>query len=158
MCKRSWDSESMETSEEFYPPEVSRQKPAWAKTLPEEYGELIDEVYAALHANSGALALMGARALIDMFMTKRVGDIGGFERKLEKLVTEGFLSTKNKEVLDAAIDAGSAAAHRGHKPSKSDVGRVMDIVENVLQNDVLEDSAKALRTSTPPRPPAPKAP
>jgi hypothetical protein len=94
---------------------------------------------------------MGARTLVDMFMTRHVGDIGGFEAKLSELVDKGYLSTRNKDILAAAIEAGNAAAHRGYKPEKSDVERVIDIVENMLQFDVLDASAKALRSSTPPR-------
>jgi hypothetical protein len=53
----------------------------------------MDETYAALHANSKRLALMGARALVDLFMNATIGDIGGFQRKLQKLVEEGYLSS-----------------------------------------------------------------
>jgi hypothetical protein len=153
LCKRTWDSESNEVSEEFYPPEVSRQKPRWVEHLPDQYKSLINEIYTALHADSRALAIMGARTLVDMFMTKHVGDIGGFDAKLAKLVEKGYLSTRNKDILSAAIEAGNAAAHRGYKPEKGDLERVIDVVENMLQFDVLDASAKALRSSTPPRKP-----
>ena len=65
---------------------------------------------------------------------------------------EGFLSARNSEVITAALEAGSAAAHRGHAASVAEVNQVMDIVENLLQAvHVLESSAAELKNSTPPR-------
>jgi hypothetical protein len=58
----------------------------------------------------------------------------------------------NLEVLDAALDTGSAAAHRGHAPEISEVDNAMDIVENVLHPVyVLPKRAQVLKATTPPR-------
>jgi len=94
---------------------------------------------------------MGARALIDLFITSQIGDVGGFELKLEQLVAKGFLSEKNRDILQVALEAGHAAAHRGHKPSKEDCERVIDIVENLIQFHVLRESARSLKKSVPAR-------
>lgn len=134
-----------------FPPAVSRQKPKWHDSLPDEYQVLLTEVYAALHADSRMLVLMGARALIDVFMIKHIGDIGGFEKKLTRLVTLGFLSLRDSEMVASAIDAGSAAAHRGHLPTSDSTTSVLDIVENLLHKAVLLDSASRLREATPAR-------
>ena len=40
----------------------------------------LDEVYAALHAGSYCLAMMGARALIDVALVSKVGDQGTFAK------------------------------------------------------------------------------
>ena len=48
-----------------FPPRISRQRAKWHYSLPSEYQRLLVEVYAALHADSRMLTLMGARALID---------------------------------------------------------------------------------------------
>lgn len=136
---------------EHYPPPISRQAPAWRFGLPKELWPLMREVYAALHAGSKCLALMGARALVDLFMNAKTGDIGGFQKKLDKLVEDGYLSKRNEKILDAALDAGHAAAHRAHTPSTDDVNVVFDIVENLLQSLVLEKRVEALRKHTPKR-------
>jgi hypothetical protein len=102
--------------------------PKWILDLPDEFKSLIKEIYAALHANSKCLALMGTRALVDLFMNTTIGDIGGFQKKLEKLVEDGYLSKKNKEILEPALDAGHAATHRAHNPTAEDVNLVFDIV------------------------------
>jgi hypothetical protein len=98
--------------------------------------------------------MMGARTLIDMLMLDKVGDVGGFEQKLLSLENNGFLSSKNRDVLSAALEVGNAASHRGHAPSPSEVSAVMDIVENMLQSAyVFPKVAQDLRATTPTRPP-----
>lgn len=95
--------------------------------------------------------MMGARTIVDMYMNHVVGDIGGFVQKLSQLVKAGHLGKLDKEVLEAALEAGHAASHRGHLPSSADVNHVMDIVENLLQKHALAKSAVALKMKTPPR-------
>lgn len=135
----------------FYPPLVSRPTPKWVGDLPWETERLLREVYAALHADSIALSMMGARALIDIAMQATVGDIGGFEKKLDAMIEQGFISRRNRDVLAAALAAGHAAAHRGHTATTEQAHHVMDIVENLLHAQLLPDAADKLRTSIPPR-------
>lgn len=88
-----------------------------------------------------------------MVIVHKIGDVGTFQEKLMKLEKEGFVSPKNREVLDAALDAGSAAAHRGFAVNNSQVEQVIDIVENLLQAVyVLPEFAQDLKGSIPPRP------
>lgn len=54
---------------DYFPPAVSRRKPEWLRGLthvPIKLMFLMNEVYAALHSNSRSLAMMGARAMLDM--------------------------------------------------------------------------------------------
>jgi hypothetical protein len=114
---------------------------------------LVEEVYAALHNGSSRLAMMGTRALFDMLAIDQVGDVGSFAAKLDALESKGLISAKNREVVGAAIDAGSASAHRGYEPGPWELSRVMDILENVLQSVyALDSAAKWLKKFTPPRP------
>jgi hypothetical protein len=116
---------------------------------------LLREVYRSLDADNRSLPMMGARALLDILIVEKVGDVGTFKQKLDKLAAGGFIGTAQVEILDAALDAGSAAAHRGHTPSFAEVNAVMDIVENLLKAVyVLPDMAKSLKKTTPPRPKA----
>lgn len=142
-------SEIDEVEEDFYPPPISRTQPKWFKELPDEYGELLNEIYHALHADTLRLAVMGARTLIDIFMTSKLNDIGGFDVKLKQLETDGYISAKNRNVLDAALNAGHATIHRNYKPKKEDVELIMDIIENLIQHEVLEKSAASLQQTTP---------
>jgi len=157
--KRTFDfTEHDDLVVEYFPPPISRRKPNWigdlAFNVPVdlEIYELIEEVYSALHANNRRLVTMGARALLDMAITDKVKDVGGFGQKQDALEKEGFASKKQREVLEAALDAGNAATHRGHCPTTKQLEQVMDIVESVLQQIyVLPQAAADLKKSTPPR-------
>jgi hypothetical protein len=137
---------------EFYPPKVSRRKPDWVSSISEEMQELLQEIYTALHADSRRLALMGTRTIIDMLMLEKVGDLGSFKEKLKKLELDGYLGQKNRETLDAALEAGHAAAHRSFKPTAEQLTSVIDIVENLLHSIYILDSAgEKLKKITPER-------
>ena len=145
----SYDCGADET--DYFPPPISRQKPKWIFDLPVNFPSLINEIYAALHANSKCLALMGTRALFDLYMNTTIGDIGGFQKKLDKLVEDGYLGKKNKEILEAALDAGHAATHRAHNPTAEDINLVFDIVENLIQQLALKKKSDDLKKHTPKR-------
>lgn len=149
--RKFYFSEYDDVEVEYYPPQISRQIPKWSEELPQEWLELLKEIYLALHADSRRLALMGARTLVDLYMSEKLGDIGGFSQKIKKLETDGLISKPNKAVLDAALEVGHAATHRGHKARAIEVNQVIDIVENLLQSHVLAASADNLKSKTPQR-------
>jgi Domain of unknown function (DUF4145) len=145
-------SEDPEPEVTYYPPPVSRAKPPWRNKLPSTLRTLLSELYAALHADSRRLALMGARTVLDMVLLEKVGDAGSFQHKLLLLEKRGYVGQRSREILAAALDAGSAATHRGYLPKMTDLQAVMDIMENVLQAVyVLEGAAAELRKTTPQR-------
>jgi len=148
-CFSEWAPDEYE--EDYYPPPISRSMPIWNADLPDEWRELLKEVYAALHPNSGCLALMGTRTLVELYMNDQAGDVGGFAQKVKMLEQQGLISKPNKIFLETALDAGHAAAHRGHKPEIDELNQVMDIVENLLQGYVLVKTAENLKKKTPAR-------
>ena len=137
---------------EYFPGPISRRLPHWRHELPNESQLVMEEVYKALQADSNRLAMMGTRTLIDIVIRHKVGDHDHFNEGLKALRKKGFVSPQNIQFLTAALDAGSAAAHRGYVGNTEEVNAVMDIVENLLQSVyVLEDLAEQLKESTPPR-------
>jgi hypothetical protein len=141
---------------EYFPPPISRRKPDWlgdfVMNVPVslDLPDLLDEVYSALHANNRRLAAMGARTLLDVAIVDSVGDIGGFGAKVQALESKGIIGKQQREYLEVALDAGSAAAHRGHCPTAQQLNNVMDIVESILhQIYVLPQAAAELKKSTP---------
>lgn len=137
----------------FYPPRVSRRAPDWRWDLPAELRSLLEEIYIALHSDCRRLALMGTRTLVDQLMTREVGDLGSFQEKLDALYSKGLIGQRGRDVLSAALDAGSAAAHRGYQPKSTDLSSIMDVVENVLQATYhLEKVADRLKRTIPSRP------
>ena len=152
--RKFWFSENEGVEVNVFPPPASRWLPEWQWQLPQEVRGLLKEVYAALQADSLSLAMMGSRALIETSMIKKVGDNGSFPANLKAMEDGGYLSSKNRQYLAVALDAGSAAAHRAHRPDVQDMNIVMDIAENLLHSlFVLEKKTKALEATIPPRPP-----
>ncbi|MCW5322277.1 DUF4145 domain-containing protein [Verminephrobacter aporrectodeae subsp. tuberculatae] len=111
---------------------------------------MLDEVYATLHADSRRLAMMGARAIIDVVITRTVGDQGSFSKGLDELKNKDLISKRDRDIIEAAVNAGSAAMHRGHQPTADDVNVVIDIVERMVHAEILEAKAKELAATTPP--------
>lgn len=137
---------------EFYPPPISRPMPRWKDKIPVAIRSVVEEVYKALQADSPRLATMGSRTILDLVLVDKVGDCGTFQQKLQELESRGFVGGKNREFLAAALEAGSAAAHRGLHPTDQELEHVMSIVENLLEAVyVLPDAAEKLRNTTVPR-------
>jgi len=152
MRHTNWFSETNEVTIDLFPPAVSRRIPKWKNKLPRSIVGLLDEIYTTLHSDGRRLAIMGTRAIIDMVILDKVGDIGTFREKLKALEDQGFIGAKNRKFLAAALEAGHAAVHRGHIPKQEEVSNVMDIVENLLEAVyVLEEAAEKLTKTTPPR-------
>lgn len=131
-----------------------RQRPDWIEDLPPTVKELLSEIYSALTLDLRALPAMGVRAVIDSVCVELVGDIGSFDEKLRQLVRDGHLLERERPFLAAAIEAGSASAHRGHVPSSDDLGVLLDILERLLHGQyILPTAAQQIQANTPPRPP-----
>ncbi len=147
------------SSPEWIKPEVSefpsrqtRCTPSWQSNLPPEVRSMHCEVYDALRAKAPCCATMGMRALIDMALTQVVGDKGSFPDNLAAAVQAGHLTSQERKTLEAAIEAGSAAAHRGFTPNEQQIEDVLGIVEHLLQGFyVLGPVSARLRDQIPPR-------
>jgi hypothetical protein len=140
----------------YFPPAMVRDPPSWRFKLPLDMRKLLEEIYRSLDAENLRLPMMGARTLVDMMILEKIGDVGNFKEKLKELEKGGFVSTRNREALYAALEVGNAAAHRGHAAGESEVQDVMDIVETMLQAVyVFPELAQNLKKTTPPRSPRP---
>lgn len=95
---------------------------------------------------------MGARTLIGIFALDKIGDTGTFQEKLKALVKEGYLVHKQQDLLNTALDAGNAAAHRAYRPSAETLNHVIDVVENLIHSYAPEKAGKVAKAEIPPRP------
>lgn len=83
---------------------------------------------------------------------QKVGDQGNFPQMLDAMIKAELISKNESSILQAALDAGSAAAHRGYSPTSESLNDVMDIVEHLLKSVfVLPKVAEKLKKSTPQR-------
>ncbi len=154
--KRSGRSSELDPDSEVvthFPPRVARQPPHWlSKVKDKNVAALLREVYAALQADSRRLAMMGCRAVLDRIMVIAVGDLGNFDKMLDEMVAQQLLSKPERDVLAAAIDAGSASAHRGYLPTPEALDHIVSIVEHAVEATLLPNVAKEIKRTTPRRP------
>jgi Domain of unknown function (DUF4145) len=152
---------------DLYPPAPSRKMPEWGVDallcLPSDHRWIVQlhaDIYAALGMKSYSLAAMGTRAIVDFIVTTKAGDKGYFGGKLNRMREQNLITEIQVGVIFAAFDAGSAAVHRGHSPTREDVNTQIDIAETLLQQIYIDpvrqkrqaEAAAALKSRTPQRP------
>lgn len=141
-----------ELSPTYYPPIIGRREPPWLHQLGKDIPPLMKEVYLALHTGSNRLAAMGTRTVLDLVMNEQIGDVGVFSKKLDTLLGEGLVTKSERDILEAALDVGSAASHRGHAPKPEELSAIMDIIEHLLQKIyILPSKVASLKAATPPK-------
>lgn len=148
-------------STSYHPPLPFRTKPVWYNKLPELYRLILDEIYQALDNRLFFLASSGTRTALDMLIVQKIGDIGSFKDKIERLLSEGMIDSTERDMLLAVIDAGSAAAHRNYRPDDEKINHMMDILEEIFYKMIVDPErkqdlaakAKTLRETTPSRKP-----
>ncbi len=143
------------------PPASERSAPAlpeWLTKLPDAAQVLMREVHLAMGAELYALSAMGIRAVVDVISFDLLtGDAGSFNAKLEGLTKVGHLSPSQHNALNAVVDAGNAAAHRGFVPTRDAALSMLDALEVLLKSAyVLPGAAQSLQAMTPKRPPKSK--
>lgn len=170
-----WFSEDFELTDDgplaivhrdLYPPAPMRKMPEWGVDaflcLPADdlwIVQLHKDIYAATGMKSYALAGKGTRAIVDFVVTSKAGDEGNFKQKLHRMLEQSLITETQVEVIYAAFDAGSAAAHRGYSPTQQDVYTLLDITESLLQQVYINpvhrkrqvEAAAALKSKTPQR-------
>jgi hypothetical protein len=145
----------------FYPSPVSRKQPDWLSLLAligdiNEYQlvHLLQEIYQAVDGGQHRLAAMGIRALLEQVMIAKVGDIGGFDKKLDAFQQAGFISLIQRDAMRATLDVGDAAMHRAFMPNHDELNTSLDIAEGVMSAIYSHrKAAEKLGDRVPPRKP-----
>lgn len=138
----------------FYPPREnddlpSWKSPSWVYQTPEAVRRLLNESYMALNAGLLAVGAMGIRSVVEFAMVEFVGEKGGFEHKLHRLLDQGMITEIERSALSDVIDFGHAAVHRQQNPTAQDVQTLIDLVEMFLWNlFVMPHQASELRRNT----------
>lgn len=160
-----WFSEIDNIESKVWPSPVTRKAPDWIDEIQDRddvLHRLMIEMYAATEGDQRVLAAIGARTVFDR--ASELLDIDAdlsFGKKLDRLHETGRISKKDRSVLEVLVDAGSAAAHRGWRPTPGELNTMLVVVETFLQlSFVLEDGVKRLKKAVPrrrKRKPKPKA-
>ena len=144
---------------DYFPPLPLRAKPAWYSSLTEGYQTILAEIYQAIDNSLFFLSSTGARTALDQLIIEKIGDVGSFKDKVDKLVANKIIDDTEGVMLLAVIDAGSASAHRSYKPDQEKINHMMDILEAIFykllvepeKKRELEKKAEELRKTTPKR-------
>ena len=117
-------------------------------------GDLVHEIYICIQNDCHRSAAMAVRALLEQVMADKVGDHGSFTNNMDQFEREGFISAKQRQFLDTAIEAGHATIHRAFKPSREDLVALVNIAESVVEAAYLNETrADQLKKGIPPRNP-----
>ena len=127
--------------------------PDWLPQLPDGPREVMGEVYSATAIGLRALPAIGIRTALDLLFADVLGgDRGTFEAKVKLLSAQSFFSATDEPHVIAVIEAGNAAAHRGHIPDDVDLGTMCVFAERLLYARYIQAAALVrLATNTPPR-------
>lgn len=140
-----------------WPAPLKRERPKWFALLhlyQDGIEQLLDSVYVALDNNLSVLAAIGVRTVFDRCTELlEVDPAISFQEKLHQLFVKGKVGAEEKESLATLADAGSAAAHRGWKPSEWELDTLMSTIEHfIYRNFVLPKEQAVLRHKVPRKP------
>ena len=136
--KKATESDPGWVQPHYYPASGSRKLPEWVSRLDDtneneaQLADLLKEIYAAVAGGQRRLAAMGIRALLEQVMILKVGDIGGFDKKLDGFQDKGFISLVQRDAMRTTLDLGDAAMHRAFAPEWDDLNTALDIAEGVM--------------------------
>lgn len=130
-------SEDPEPTVLYYPPSALKKKPHWISDMSGHnvsiVKNLLNEVYVGMQNDTRMIATMGVRALLEYVMIDTVSDCGTFAGNLAAFAQQGYISVKQRDILDAVLEAGHATIHRAYEPTDEDLSTCIDIAESVLQ-------------------------
>ena len=146
------------------------EEPAWLLTplarlfadntyeVPQIICDIMLEVYTAFKNNSFRLCAMGIRAALENIMIDKVGDHQNFTRNVDEFERAGFLSIRQRTVIDSILDAGHAAIHRGWEPTKEDIDTLLDVTKSVIETVYIHEARGKRLDSAVPKRAKPKRP
>lgn len=145
-------------------PPATRPRPDWLWPYPvepelslgsgyPEIASLLTEVYTALDNNLLTLVTIGIRTVFDRASQELGTDTNqNFTEKLKELAAGNKIGGEEKEILAVLVDAGSAAAHRGWKPTQEDINHLIGALENFLERAfVLKHNVRGVKKVIPAR-------
>lgn len=93
----------------------------------------LNELYGALNQDLVVLASIGIRTCFDIAAEiLEIDPNNTFRQKLDELVSKAHITEAEREHVETLVDAGSAAAHRGWKPTIQDLETLMSVLENFI--------------------------
>jgi len=121
--------------------------------IPSRVGSLVAESYIAHYHGLYRLAGMGIRAALESVMLDKVGYKENFGMYIKAFRECGYLSVRDDGMIDAVIEAGHAATHRGWDPTSENISTALEILAALIVKLYHhEPRAARLEKEVPPRP------
>lgn len=146
------ESDGVETV--YFPKAPSRPRPGWVGSVflfDIVLKDLLQELYIAAEADLRVMTAIAVRTAFDR-ATELLGVSADkpFARKLDELLSSGKIGAGEREVLDALVNAGSAAAHRAWKPGAFELQTMITVMESFIHRTIiLEGPARRLASAAP---------
>ena len=134
---------------------VVGQAPDWIQELKDpDLLELLKELYGAFNDGYRVLAAIGVRTAFDRATELlNIDPSLSFADKLKKAQSNGHVGVKEKTALEVLINAGSAAAHRGWRPTDKELGAMIDALKSFLRREFRTNpNLVDIKDAVPPRP------
>ena len=123
-----------------------------AEGVPAKICNIMYEVYEARRSNCLRLCAMGTRAALEMIMIHKVDDHRSFTENIDAFEKAGYLSVRERSIIDSILEAGHAAIHRGWEPTEDDTETLVRVTESVIEKVYLnEPRARRLEKAIPKR-------
>lgn len=151
----------------YWPALSKRRRPEWMS----EYGIHADDVdgldsalrelYGALDNDLSMLAAIGIRTCFDIASELlKIDPALTFAEKLNALVDAKHIRQLDRQRLETAVEVGNATAHRGWKPTTSDLDTMATVLEEFVfdafvqphRRKTLDEEAAKVRGTVPPKP------
>lgn len=150
-----WE-EHLNSTVEHWPAALKRPLPNWAtsiRLLDENLGSLFADIYGCLNSDLRVPATVAIRTAFDSASEiLGIDPAKRFGEKLDDLRDSGKISVDERTTLDVVVDAGSAAAHRGWRPTNDHLDTLVSLIETFFHRTfVLGDEAKRIKAAMPSR-------
>ncbi len=150
-----WD-EQYQRDIKYWPTISKRKRPPWLEEITSidgQLGGLVNDIYLALDNDLAVLSAIGMRTAIDRATELLdIDPLDTFAKKLDRLLAIGRIGQTDRETLSTLIDAASAAAHRGWRPTNEQLQTMVSIMEGFLhQSFILDRATEVLKGTVPAR-------
>ncbi len=104
-----------------------------SRFLPDKLKTIYNETCSTIAYDNRILAGIGLRAILETICKDKGASGGDLKKKIDNLVTKGFLSAKSAETMHKIRFLGNNAAHEVQPETADNISLALEIIENLLR-------------------------
>jgi hypothetical protein len=89
---------------------------------------------------------MGMRSLIDFYLNDKIGDTGGFLKKLKEVRKDNIISNQQYDILLSTVEIGHSVVHRENNLNKEDTLELMSVIESIFNQEIQSGKIKKIES------------